>query len=167
MTEKYKYEYENKCYSSCPQGTTSLFNDNFLCEIFKEIQFLNKEKNIKQATELIQEINTSEGFLENDYKIIIKPKENVNITIKTKDNVLYKFCEPKNFLIGECVPVTYDSMISLIKNDITGRRMDTLLEDVVNENKIDIYNTYNNIKYQITSSFNQKKKNIQIYLLLS
>ena len=49
-------------------------------------------------------------------------------------------------------------MIEMIRNDIVNGQIDQLLENVINENKIDIYKYDNNIKYQITSSFNQKNK---------
>ena len=127
-TDNYKFEYEGKCYSSCPIGTTSLYNKNFICEIYNEKTLVNEEK--------------------------IEVKNNVNII----NNQSYKFCQPEDFFKNECSPIKYDNMISLIKNDINEGRLNNLLEDVLNKNKIDIYNSYENIKYQITSSFNQKNK---------
>ena len=130
MTEKYKYEYNNKCYNSCPKGTTSLYNKNYLCESFDEFKLLNNEKTDKE--------NNNENS-NNDY------------------DYFYKFCEPIDFLKDECAQKNYDSMISLIKNDINKGVLNDLLDDVINK-KIDIFKEEKNIKYQITSSFNQKNK---------
>lgn len=49
-------------------------------------------------------------------------------------------------------------MIEMIKISINEHLMDNVLKDVINENKLDIYNQDDNIKYQITSSFNQMNK---------
>ena len=49
-------------------------------------------------------------------------------------------------------------MIDMIKHDIEDHFIDNMLEEVINESKIDINNIDNNIKYQITSSFNQRNK---------
>ena len=123
MTEKYKYEYENKCYSICPQGTTSLFNNNNICEILDQSIFEKRDEN----------------------------RNNVNF--------VYKFCQSYEFLNNECSPSKYLSMIALIKNDISNGVLNDLLENVMNDNKIDIcQKDEDNIKYQITSSFNQKNK---------
>jgi hypothetical protein len=51
QTKNYKYEYENKCYSSCPIGTTSLYNNNFLCEIFNEKEIIENINNNKDNTD--------------------------------------------------------------------------------------------------------------------
>ena len=118
-TDNYKFEYEGKCYSSCPIGTTSFYNKNFLCEIYNEKT--------------------------------IEIKNNVN-------NQSYKFCQPEDFLKNKCNPIKNDNMISLIKNDISDGKLNNLLENVLNENKIDICNSDGNVIYQITSSFNQKNK---------
>ena len=68
----------------------------------------------------------------------------------------------KRFFKKECKPIKYDSsVIDMIKHSINDGLMDDLLEDVINESKIDIYNTDSNIKYQITSSFNQNNKNYE------
>ena len=128
ITEKYIYEYEGKCYSSCPKGTTSLYNNQLLCEVYNEIILLNDEKTNEKNKEII--INY----------------EN------------YKFCGPHDFLEKQCNPVKYNNMIFLIINDISEGRLNDLLEDVLNENKMDIINTYDNFIYQITTSFNQKNK---------
>ena len=120
MTENYKYEYETKCYSSCPKGTTSLYNKNFICQIFDEIKFNNENNN--------------------------------------NSNIFFKICQPRDFLKNECSPIKtkYDSMISMIKTDIKEGAINELLEDLLNGNKNDIYKEDDDVKYQITTSDNQK-----------
>ena len=98
LSDIYKYEYENKCYSSCPTGTTSLYNNNFLCEIFNEKKFLDmniKTEEIKPNTEKI--INEETNIKETDNKII---DNNNNLNIKV--------CQPEGFYIKECAPTKFD-----------------------------------------------------------
>ena len=136
MTENYKYEYETKCYSSCPKGTTSLYNKNFLCQIFDEIKFNNENNNKKENTNV----------------------EMTNAIIKDNSNIFFKICQPRGFLKNECssIKTRYDSMISMIKTDIKEGAINELLEDLLNGNKNDIYKEDEDVKYQITTSDNQK-----------
>ena len=138
LTENYKYEYESKCYSSCPKGTTSLYNNNFICEIFDELNLINNDSNSYEIKNLNDEIT--------------------NDVIRDKKDILYKICQPYDFLNNECSPIKtkYDSMISMIKSDIKEGVINALLEDLLERNKNDIYKEDDNIKYQITTSFNQK-----------
>ena len=131
-TINYTYEYNGKCYSSCPKGTTILFNknNNLVCQSFEfdEIfKMMEKEK---------------EKETDNDYK-----------------NLLYKYCDPNAFFKKECIPYKQvqnnDYMITLIKNGISEGKMDSIIEEVLN-NKKDIIETYDNITYQITTTFNQR-----------
>ena len=46
-------------------------------------------------------------------------------------------------------------MIKLIKNDISEGKMNSLIEEILN-NKKDIIETHDNVIYQITTTFNQK-----------
>ena len=116
-TENYKYEYKNKCYRSCPEGTTSMYNNNFLCEVFND-------KEYKEFTD----------------------KQNKDIQI----------CRPDGFFKHECKPKKYTNfMIDKIIHDIINGLINDVIDDII-KNKIDIYEIDDNIKYQITSSFNQK-----------
>ena len=49
-TQNYKYEYRGSCYSTCPSGTTSLYNNDFQCEDFSEVKFLINEEIKKNIT---------------------------------------------------------------------------------------------------------------------
>ena len=138
LTDNYKYEYNGKCYSSCPKGTTSLYNDNFLCEEFSQIKFITNEE-LKKINNMI---NNTE--LNIDYRDILK------------------ICQPTDFLKDKCKPIKYNSnMVEMIKNSIKDGLMDDLLNEVVNEKKLDIYNEDDNIKYVVTSLYNQRNKNYE------
>ena len=153
LTVNCKYEYEGKCYTSCPKGTTSLFNKNYLCEIFDEQILINEnteEEKMKTETVGKIEITTKERLTEN---IIEKTTDFIN---EKNDYVLDRLCKPYGFYKNECLPIKYDSMVAMTKNDIINGLINELLEDVLNENKIDIYKEDDTYKYQITSSFNQK-----------
>ena len=62
---------------------------------------------------------------------------------------------------NEVIPTKLDTMVKMIKESITKGLLNDLLEDVINENKIDILQIDDNIKYQITSLYNQKNKNYE------
>ena len=183
ITQNYKYEYESKCYSKCPKGTTSIYNNNFLCELFDQEKFLENEKNIinntvnidytsesiiereneitneyEESTKELIETKSEESIIDNSKEIIEDNIQTNNVIIEGEDNFI-KICRPYNFFIKECNPIKYNSnMIDMIKHDIKEHLMDNMLEEVINESKIDINNIDNNIKYQITSSFNQRNK---------
>ena len=143
-TENYKYEYENKCYSSCPIGTTSLYNKNFFCEIFNDNvyqEYIKKNQNIESTniipTSDFKDINTD--------------------SINKDENKIQIICQPNGFFKNECNISKYNSMIDMIIHDISKGLMNDIIDNIIN-NTIDSYKIYENIKYQITSSFNQKNK---------
>ena len=129
LTEKYKYEYKGKCYLSCPKGTTSVFN-----------------KKNNYLCENFDEINT------------IQDEVKTEIIVNNSNNLLYKFCQPIDFLKNKCKSNKQNNMITLIKNTIEAGILNDLLEDVINNNKKDIIQVDDNIIYQITTTFNQKNK---------
>ena len=148
LTDNYKYEYEGKCYSSCPRGTTSYFNknNNLVCKNLNEIlqNIENEEKTGVQTQEII-EAHTEE----------IKVDNKIN-------NTLNQFCDPNDFFKNKCIPnqqpqqlQNKDNMITLIKNSIAEGKMNDLLKEVLN-NKKDILKSNDNIIYQITTTYNQK-----------
>ena len=132
-----------------------MYNNNYICEIFDEIKFIDNQKK-----ELIKIDNTYKSTYINT--IINKEEIITNMAIETtnirKWNISDIICRPYYFLNNVCLPTIHNSMIEMIRNDIVNGQIDQLLENVINENKIDIYKYDNNIKYQITSSFNQKNK---------
>ena len=164
LTQNYKYEYRGNCYTSCPSGTTSLYNNDFLCEDFKEVKFIINEE-LKKNNSNINTVSITESMnlvkTQNEESGNIKENTNKMIIIHN-ENHLFKLCQPDDFFRKECKPIKYDtSMINMIKYSINDGLMDDLLEEVINESKIDIYNTDTDIKYQITSSFNQNNKNYE------
>ena len=162
LTQNYKYEYRGNCYSICPSGTTSLYNNNFLCEDFSEVKFLINEKIKKNITESKAEIITEEIKIESEVIEDIKENIKTNKIINDNENHFFPVCQPYDFLRKKCEPVKYNSnMINMIKLSINDGLINDLLEDVINKNKIDIYNSDSDIKYQITSSHNQKYKNYE------
>ena len=158
ITDNFKYEYENKCYSSCPEGTTSFYNNKFLCEIFRDEklkEFLSNNKDIK--TNKITEIFETSQNLE-DNKIIEEYKTNTNNFNENNMLETPKICGANDFFMSRCISFKYNSMVKIIIEDINDGLMDDKINDDVIKNKIDIYQMDNNIKYQITSSFNQRNK---------
>ena len=155
LTQNYKYEYRGNCYTSCPSGTTSLYNNDFLCEDFKEVKFLNNEE-LKKNNTIINTESITEAMN------LVKTQNEESDDIKENINHLFKLCQPDEFFRKECKPIKYDTnMINMIKYSINDGLIDDLLKEVINESKIDIYNTDTDIKYQITSSFNQNNKNYE------
>ena len=128
-SENYKYEYENKCYSACPKGTTLWDNNNFLCKIYNDEEF---NENFKPNT--------------------------INNDNQNEDNEFYipTICHSYNFFQHRCTYTKYNSMIEIINKDINEGLMNNEIDNEIIKNKRDIYQMENNIKYQITSSFNQK-----------
>ena len=128
-TDNFKYEYNGKCYSSCPKGTTTFFNknNNLICQSLEIEEILQKIENEKE--------------------------------IDNYSNLLYKYCDPNDFFKKECVPPKQvqnsDNMITLIKNSISEGKMDSIIEEVLN-NKNNLIESYDSIFYQITTTFNQK-----------
>ena len=66
-------------------------------------------------------------------------------------------CNPDDFFNHRCSHTKYNSMIDLIINQLNDGLMNNIIDDVI-KNEIDFFNMDNNIKYQITSSQNQKNK---------
>ena len=165
LTQNYKYEYRGGCYSACPSGTTSLYDNNFLCEDFREVKFLINEEIKKNKTERKPESITEKIDLEktqNEVSENIKENIKTNKVINHNENFLYPVCQPNDFFSKKCEPVKYNSnMIDMVRRSINEGLMDDLLEEVIYESKIDLYNTDSNIKYQVTSSYNQKNKNYE------
>ena len=162
LTKDYKYEFQSKCYSSCPKGTTSLYNNDYICEIFDEITFIDNQKQ-KEIIKIDSTYESTYINTINTINTIINSEEIItNMAIETTNIRKWKIsdiiCQPYYFFNNECLPTIHNSMIEMIINDIVNGQIDQLLENVINENKIDIYKYDNNIKYQITSSFNQKNK---------
>ena len=161
----YKYEYNKRCYKSCPEGTHNSTNNNYLCEKNNNNQN-NKIYIENEITDYITDFNKyyisnsisiidSEyisDFIENSNKYstietvasLFTDLINKNKIEKVKDDVniendIIKFFENfKTIQINE-------SINSILSNIIEGKQGDLLIKE-------------NNTYYQITSTYNQKNK---------
>ena len=113
---EYKYEYNNKCYIECPDGTISSSNDEFLCiETDCEYYTINKKECFENLPEGYYIFNREE-------KIIDKCHENCKTCNKKGDENNNNCITCKNgyfFEEGNCVTAcTYNSYIDENKNNI-------------------------------------------------
>ena len=125
----YSYEFENKCYKNCPNGTRE---NNFICEKSEKIQIISTQI-FEKKTEFYFSTNNSINYSFNlvDSTIII---EEINEEIKVKDETISKF-----------------------QKEIQEGILDNVLKNIT-ENKEDFSQKVNDIIYQITTSENQKNK---------
>ena len=70
-------------------------------------------------------------------------------------NSISTICNPNDFFKNECISIP-ENMIDIIINYIKNGEMDFLINKTIKENKTDLLTKQNNIKYQITSTYNQK-----------
>jgi len=126
----YSYEFENKCYKSCPNGTKQT---NFISEknpiISTQIIEKNTEFFVPNYTIINNSINNSSNFI--DSTII---SNEINKEIKVKDETISKF-----------------------QKEIQEGNLDSVLKDII-ENREDFLLKDNDMIYQITTSENQKNK---------
>ena len=161
----YKYEYNKRCYKSCPEGTHNSTNNNYLCEKNNN----NQNNNIyieNEITDYITDFNKyyisnsisiidSEyisDFIENSNKYstietvasLFTDLINKNKIEKVKDDVNIENDIIKFFENFKTIPIN-ESINSIISNIIEGKQGDLLIKE-------------NNTYYQITSTYNQKNK---------
>ena len=131
----YKYEYNNKCYSSCPNGTIISSNNDYLCEketqtIITNINDIYSDKYDNIETNIFTEINS------------IVPNININYfqnLCRIKDNSTSK-----------------DDIIRKIRIEFNNGNLDTLINYFIEGKKDDLIAYGNDITYQISSIYNQK-----------
>ena len=144
LTESYKYEFENRCYSSCPIGTTSLYNNDFLCETFIDNKYKeyieDKQNKITKTTQVVQKT----AYITDIKSDINTIEENMNNN--RIGHIYFEQIKSKIYT---------NTIIDIILHDISSGSINNIIDDII-QNKIDMIETDNNIKYQITSSFNQK-----------
>ena len=184
--DEYIYEYQKRCYNSC-NNYYSYNKKECLDEIpngyylnSPTLKTINKcpnkcqlcsEESMKYNLCLLCNNEYSPKTNNEEYKnnfidcIKICPSGyiNINNTCKiTKINNSTK-CDAYEFLTNKCDEDDYnlinkEDIIIKIKNGITNKKLKTLLLNVTGENKQDIEIYQDNIKYQITSSYNQNNK---------
>ena len=127
-------------------------------------EFLLKNEDLSEFQQLLGQEEVHFGItagLKENTKIIInnlKIFETSSIIENSSPN-----CNILNYLSLKCVKnkinsVIKETFVDNLFNDLKNISFSTLLEEVVNEQKKDITTVLNNIKYQITSSFNQISK---------
>ena len=131
----YKYEYENVCYSSFPNGTKNYIDYEYLC--LKENPIIIETTNIIYFNQDTKLINTSDysshsSILDiNYFKYLCKINDN---------------------------SMTKDDIINRIRDEIIKGKLNQLIEYIIEQQKDDLLADENEIKYQITSTYNQNNK---------
>ena len=131
----YKYEYENICYSSCPNGTKNSMNYEYIC--------------IKDYPTVIATTN------------IIYDVRDITI-INGLDHSSYSYITDINYFINLCKindnMTTKDDIINKIRDELDKGKLDQLIQNYIEQEKDDLLAEENNIIYQITSTYNQNNK---------
>ena len=136
----YKFEYENICYKSCPNGTQISTYDEYLC-IKEKQETLTTTDSINK-----NDISSSSSFYISSYL------EKVNDSIYIDINYFTNLCKIKDNV------TTLDDIIRKIRNEINNHNLDQLINFFIEKQKEDLLANENDIKYQITSTYNQKNK---------
>ena len=154
------YEYENKCYEECPNGTHP---NNFLCEtdIIESEQKYISENNINF---LSSDVNSQE-FKYEDYTKISEENEisqNIYSESESVENAEKIYCDGKEFFLNRCKLKIDDNkdkneFLHNIINEIINGTMNEILELVVNDNQ-NIIIEENKDLYQISTLSNQMNK---------
>ena len=116
-----KYEYLNKCYKDCPNGTVA--NDNFLCEIPKTEKlstFLIIEDTTYIAYNTYNTYNSYTSYNTYNNQIIFNSLITTNITENTQINIQIKThtYNPNSLYIKDNNDKTNDEIYKMIKNEI-------------------------------------------------
>ena len=155
------YEFNNKCYNNCPEGTTSN-NKHFCIEIIED----NSNSNIINSNIINSDIinSNTESFTEKINNTSIIATESIPEILETYSISYIQGCSPLDFFNKKCkidndndLNLT-NSFIDQIKNDIKNGKLKSLLINVTNGQKDDLILEESNIVYQITTSDNQNRK---------
>jgi len=167
----YKFEYENICYKSCPNGTQNSLDYEYLCikenqtiisstiiEDISTTEFINKN-DISSSIYSYSEnyiIPTTIKYLNNTYNtnntFYINNTNNTNISINIDINYFKYLCKINDN------STTKDDIIKKIRKEIKNGNLEQLINFFIKENKDDLLAEENGIKYQITSTYNQNNK---------
>ena len=142
---EYKFEYNNKCYQSCPNGTNNL-DDNYICQ--KEVYTSNSiEDNSIIKSNIVDNNIDSNTIVDNSFLDNISNNNNINIFVNMINfNNIFK----KNNNISE------DDIIKILRNELINNSLDSLINAFIEKEKKDLIYTKDKIIFQLTSSFNQK-----------
>ena len=92
----YKYEFKNKCYEKCPQGTQKSMNNTFLCEEIKYDEEDKEKCTLKEKTLNFPEIDIMEGNIEFLTKEYVNEYGFSNFFVSKKENELFTVYIYKN-----------------------------------------------------------------------
>ena len=142
----YKYEYNNKCYKSCPEGTLLSLNISYLCQNIeelekyksiiyeKEINLTNNEISDYSINSLTKEYISHVGNMTN----IVSKMENENLKI-----YIYRNITSLEETAGEAPKIDFGECYNKVKShyDIKGDLLITLIK---NETDRSIYGSASN-----------------------
>ena len=159
----YKYEYNNICYSSCPNGTKIFSHNDYLCEEYqnnistdiKEVSNIDSSNiistiqtnKVDDTSEIINISYISTSYYSDNYDNY----DNTNNTIDLYIDINYF----KNLCHIKDNSTTKDDIISKIRNEFNNGNLDLLINFYIVEKKNDLLANENNITYQISSTYNQ------------
>ena len=145
------YEFNNKCYNDCPNGTKSSPNNKYFCvEIIEGISN-TVNLNTENFTEKINAIS-------NTIKGSIPENGETNLITYIQECSSFDFFNKKCKIDNDNDLDLTKNIIEQIKNDIKNGNLKSLLINITNGQKEDLILEESNIVYQITTSDNQNKK---------
>ena len=144
------YEFNNKCYNDCPNGTKSSTNNKFFCVEIKE--------------DISNTVNLNTGYFTEKINIISNiVTGSIFENVETNLITYIQECSSFDFFNKKC-KISNDNNMNLtkniieqIKNDIKNGNLKSLLINVTKDQKEDLILEESNIVYQITTSDNQNK----------
>ena len=122
----YKYEYNNSCYISCPNGTSISNSNEYLCE----------------------KMNISECTAEEIFSNLCKKKEKINENVNENN-------DDKSYINKEEKMKEEDKFLENIQNELSDGNLDNLLSDVIDGEKKDLTVQTETALYQFTTTENQ------------
>ena len=148
-TDIYKYEYNNKCLTQCPDGT---IKQNYTC-FDKEIVRTEIPTEIKKSS--LIEISTEQKFFESTNLII---STQINIDIKSSNIISNesKSLYNESYLVYDEIIMAKDKKISELKENIMSGDLDDILKNITENNEDFIQKDEDNTLFQITTTENQK-----------
>ena len=169
QSSKYRYEYNNSCYKSCPNGTVSSNSDEYFCEnIIVDTTILNIGNTIIKTINIeayntnikIESTNIKTTYLEAySTKINIDGNFIKNTNLEGNSSNINNECNLENIFDNKCIlNDDKDAIINNIRDGIKNRTFDSLIERVIKRENKDLVIKYNGIIYQITSSSIQNNK---------
>ena len=147
-TGGYKYEYNNKCYSQCPEG---LLEQNNKC-LDKEIVQIETTSEIKKSTFI--EISTEGKYFESSN--LISTQNNFEDKISNIIINESKYFNNESHLVHDEIIIAKDKKISELKENIMNGDLDDILKNITDNKEDFIQKDEDNTMLQITTTENQR-----------